>query len=304
MSRLPNFFIIGAPKCGTTSLAAWLAEHPKIYMSPLKEPFFFCDDLNVRLITSWEDYIRLFEGAKEEHAIGEASSYYLFSKTAIPNIEAGLHNARYIAMVRNPVDMAYSWYMERLRWQEEDILDFRTAWDLSPERRSGRSLPKLIKEPALLDYQRWCLLGEQLERLYSVVSRNRVLVIVLDDLKENPRREYLRVLDFLGVSDDGRERFPVYNVSRQWRNRYIGGIIVHMFRAGIWLRYQAKVLPAKRLGIGKYLDMLFTRRQEKKSIPSDIRAELEAFFAEDIHRLERLLGREFPRWKSVQERTG
>lgn len=295
----PNFFIIGAPKCGTTSLAAWLAEHPNIYMSPIKEPLFFSQDIGNCWRYGKAAYERLFNKVESIHtAIGEASTTYLFSKIAIPIIEQELSGARYIVMVRNPVDMAYSLHEQQLRSFNENIEDFRQAWKLAPERRAGRHVPPGCKDPIWLDYPSWCRLGEQLERLYSIVPEERVLVLVLDDMKENPRREYLKVLEFLGVPDDGRQAFPVYNPAREWRSRRVGRLVRALARGVAWSKHVKGLLPKRSLGIVNRLQAWNARQRPRPPLPPDLRAELEAYFAEDVRKLERLLGREFPQWRS------
>jgi hypothetical protein len=91
----PNFLILGAPKCGTTSLATWLADHPNVYFSPIKEPGFFSTDVGNQLVKNPEVYARLFDGAGPEHlAVGEASTSYLISKVAVPTIEAQIPGSR------------------------------------------------------------------------------------------------------------------------------------------------------------------------------------------------------------------
>ncbi len=298
----PNFFIIGAPKCGTTSLAQWLAEHPRIYMSPvIKEPCYFAKDLRSdhEWIDSWEAYLSLFEGAGPEHlAVGEASTCYLFSKVAVPLIEETLPGAKYIVMIRNPVDMAYALHEEQLRVFKEDVKDFYTAWRLAPERRKGRHIPPGCKDPVHLDYPAWCRLGEQLDRLFQIVPRERVLVLVLDDVKEDPRRAYRQVLDFLGVPDDGRERFPVYHAAHEWRRPWLGKLIHGLSRAGVWLRYRAGILPKRRFGWIQRLQKAFARQRPRPPLPPEVRAELVAYFEEDIRRLEQLLDRDFSHWQT------
>jgi len=297
--KQPNFFIIGAPKCGTTSLAAWLAEHPNVYMSPIKEPFFFSEDIKYRWCTDWNTYQKLFEAAtSEELAIGEASTFYLFSRVAVPTIEKKIPNARYIVMVRNPVDMVYSLHEQQLRSLNENIEDFRTAWQLAAERRLGRNVPPGCKDPVLLDYPSWCRLGSQLERLFTLVPRERVLILVLDDLKENARREYLRVLDFLGVPDDGRTEFPVYNPARQWRSRRVAGAVRALAKGVARMKYVRGWLPRRSLGLVRRLEKWNTRYRPRPPMPSDLRAELEAYFEEEVQKLEQLLGRAFPHWRS------
>lgn len=299
MNKNPNFFIIGAPKCGTTSLAAWLAEHPNIYMSPIKEPFFFSQDIGNCWRYGKAAYERLFNKVESIHtAIGEASTTYLFSKIAIPIIEQELSGARYIVMVRNPVDMAYSLHEQQLRSLNENIEDFRTAWQLAAERRLGRNVPPGCKDPVLLDYPSWCRLGSQLERLFTLVPRERVLILVLDDLKENARREYLRVLDFLGVPDDGRTEFPVYNPARQWRSRRVAGAVRALAKGVARMKYVRGWLPRRSLGLVRRLEKWNTRYRPRPPMPSDLRAELEAYFEEEVQKLEQLLGRAFPHWRS------
>src|SRR5579872_6439243 len=139
MSRLPNFFIAGAPKAGTTSLYHYLSQHPQVYMSPLKEPNYFaaeirednCDPVVRRrlygeqralrrfldgpmlgphfsgIVSEWEDYLRLFANATTERAVGEASVGYLRSPTAPSRIAEKIPEAKIIVMLRDPADRAF-----------------------------------------------------------------------------------------------------------------------------------------------------------------------------------------------------
>ncbi|RMF56768.1 MAG: sulfotransferase [Bacteroidetes bacterium] len=298
----PNFFIIGAPKCGTTSLAAWLAEHPYVYMSPIKEPFFFSRDLRNSRIQDWNTYLRLFEGVQAQHqAIGEASTIYLFSKVAVPAIEEEIPGAKYIVMLRNPVEMVYSLHEQQYRSFNEDVEVFWEAWKLAGERKVGRHIPPKCKDPVLLNYPEWGRLGEQLERLYRIVPRERVLVILLDDVKENPRREYLRVLDFLSVPDDGRNTFPVYNPARAWRSRYIARFVRALAKTVSYSKYVRGILPRRSLGIVRRLESWNTRKHSRPPLSPAVRTELEAYFAKEVERLERLLGRNLSHWRSLSE---
>lgn len=295
--KKPNFFIIGAPKCGTTSLAAWLEEHPKVYMSPIKEPFYFSSDIGNQLIKKWEVYTGLFSEARPEHvAVGEASTAYLFSRVAVLSIEEQLPGSRYIVMLRNPVEMAYALHEQQIRVYNETISDFSQAWFLSSERRAGRQVPSSCVDPVLLDYQSWCRLGEQLERLYDGVPLERVLVLVLDDLREDPRREYQRVLEFLGVPGDGREYFPVYNPSHEWRSPYIGKLIRRLGLSVGWAKHVARILPKRSTGVIRFLQRMNTQQRQRPDMPIELRVELERFFDDDLCRLEQLLGRKLPAW--------
>jgi len=305
MSKLPNFFIVGAPKCGTTSMAAWLAEHPNIYMSPIKEPFFFSKDIDHGPIRTWEHYMGLFKAVRKEHvAIGEASVFYLFSKLAVLEIEKTIYAPRYIVMVRNPVEMARSLHEQRLRGGYEDISNFREAWYLAQVRLNGERVPATCTDPVLLDYPSWCRLGEQLARLYAIVPKERVLVLVLDDVKQNPRREYLRVLEFLGVPDDARQEFPVHNPARHWKVERFAKILLRFGRAVGKVKRRLDIPAYRGTGIIRYAERmnerLNTRPHSRPPLSRDFQQELEAYFADDLAGLERLLGRQFPHWRSVR----
>ena len=187
--KKPNFFILGAPKCGTTSLANWLGQHPQVYFSPIKEPHFFNTDDTFRNVTDVDTYLQLFEGAGLEHlAVGEASTWYLYSETAVPEIERFTGgDARYVVCLRNPVDMAYSLHAQILFSGNETIPDFCQAWSLQEERAKGRKLPALSNEKTHLQYFRACALGTLVERLLKTVPRSRVHFVFLDDLSADLR---------------------------------------------------------------------------------------------------------------------
>lgn len=297
--KLPDFFIIGAPKCGTTSLAAWLAEHPRVFISPIKEPFYFSVDLNNRFIKEWDDYRRLFKGPGDEvSVVGEASTTYLFSNAAIPLIERELPGSKYIVMIRNPVDMAYSLHEQQLYSNNETVKDFAMAWRLSPARRSGNQVPAHCPEPLLLDYQAFCSLGTQLRRLFSIVPRDRVLVLVLDDIRSEPRTEYLSTLGFLGVPDDGRTDFPVFNAAKQWRSAKAGIAIRWTARKIAVLKHTKNLLPKRSLGLIDYVQERSAMVRVRPPMSPDLRSELRDFYAQDVRDLEAILGREFPAWKA------
>ena len=159
----PNFFIIGAPKCGTTSLARWLSEHPEVFMSPVKEPHFFSTDFSLGDFSDENSYYALFADACPNHiAVGEASATYLRSEVAVMNIENKHRRARYIVMLRNPVDMAHSLHWQAVFSGDENAEDFEQAWRLNSKRENGQDIPPNCRDPKTVQYRRFCSLGEQL----------------------------------------------------------------------------------------------------------------------------------------------
>lgn len=292
--RYPNLFIIGAPRCGTTSLSSWLAEHPQIYFSPIKEPFFFSTDVHKPGVSSFEEYMSLFAAAKPSHKyIAEGSTSYLFSRIAVPKIEKLFPGSKYIVMVRSPVEMAISLYALNRTIGEENIEDFEKAWRLSPKRRHGEAITRFCRNPKQLDYQNICKLGEQIERLFTVVPRERVHVVILDDMKRDPRSEYVRVLKFLGLPDDGRQQFDQYNRGTYPRWPAIQPIVMSAARL---VKQVAGFIGLKVSNTG--LVSAITTRDYRKSVrvSKQFLEELLEFYGPDVNKLSVLLGRDLSEW--------
>jgi len=271
-----KFFIVGAPKCGTTSLARWLEQHPQVFMSPIKEPHFYSTDLANRSVQSSERYTRLFDGVTEAHrAIGEASTWYLFSHEAVANIEQEHPGARYIVMTRDPVAMAHSLYHHNRRVLHEDQPTFEAAWQLQEERAAGRLIPRSCTEPAFLQYKAACSLGSLLERLYTQISDNRVLHIPLEWVRNNPGSQYRRTLAFLGLDDDGREAFPVANEARGHRSPLAQRL----------LRLGGRIRTGLGFNRGFGLARLNEQARPKAILTREFQLELEYVFKEEQSRL-------------------
>ncbi|MCW8831678.1 MAG: sulfotransferase domain-containing protein, partial [Gammaproteobacteria bacterium] len=215
--KKPNFFIIGAPKCGTTSLANWLREHPNIFMPEHpKEPMFFDTDITKHNL-SLQQYEKLFHNTNKSHiAVGEASTTYLRSKVAIDKILEYSLNAKFIITVRNPVEMAISGHSQMLYTLHEDITDFQEAWEAQKDRKEGKRIPKKCKDQShKLFYGEVCKIGEQLNKVYQSVSQENIKVIFLDDLKNNPAQTYNETLEFLNVPNDERQDFSAANTRKK-----------------------------------------------------------------------------------------
>lgn len=290
--RRPDFFIIGAPKCGTSSLASCLAAHPKIFMSDPKEPCFFCSDITIGgRFRELHAYERLFAGAGPEHlAVGEGSTNYLYSKLAIRKILAYSPGAKFIVMLRNPLEMAPSLHSEVVFHLADDLEDFERAWYAQERRRRGFDIPPTCSDPQLLLYGERCLLGAQLERLYAQVSRDRVLVIFLEEFTEAPAETYRRVLDFLGVPTDGRRTFPVANARRTTRSM---GFRRTLDQVG---RLKRALLGDRPSGILAPLHRMNTAPVQPAGPGHRLKAEMKVYFAQDVRKLEALVDRDLGHW--------
>jgi hypothetical protein len=286
----PDFFILGAPKCGTTSLAAWLGGHPQVFISPIKEPHFFNTD-DRQGIATLDAYEALFRRAAPHHrAIGEASVWYLSSTQAVANILRYQPAARFVVMLRNPLEMAPALHAEMLLSGHENVRHFRTAWDLQHARREGRALPPLSWARRRLLYGEVCALGVQLQRLLQMVPAHRVFPIVLDDMIADPRREYLRLLTFLRLNDDGRAVFPVYNQARALRWPSLARA---MFVAG-QLKRRAGI--TRSLKLWEWLSAINRAEGPRAPLPPETAALLRRHFSDDVTLLGRQLGRDLRHW--------
>ncbi len=222
----PNFFVVGAPKCGTSALCDYLRDHPNVFMSYPKEPHFFAEDLpRLRAVTSADAYLDWFSAAAPAHtAVGEGSVWYLYSTVALEKIRAFNPQAKFIAMLRNPVDLVYSLHSQALISLDEDQPDFRTAWGLQDARRQGSSLPKRCREPAILDYARAGMLGQQVDRLLKVCGADATKLILYDEFRTSTEEVYLDVLDFLSVPRIPRDSYPRVNPNQQHKRAWLAAI--------------------------------------------------------------------------------
>lgn len=300
MAAKPNFFIVGAPKCGTTALYEYLRHHPNIYMSKLKEPHFFANDLgSYPAAKTLEDYTKLFAESGQEHLrVGEASVYYLRSLVAIPNIREFNPEARIIAMFRNPVEMVYSLHSQLVYVSEETVSDFETAWRLQDRRSQGLDLPPASRGSFLVQYAEIGRFGTQTQRLLSTFPREQVKLILYDDFAASPRDVYDEVIQFLGIPHDNRTDFPQVNENKRARMGWLRNFYRKPPPA---LRNAVRGLKQAVGGEGisavkKKMVDLNTVKARRPPLSPELRAELVAAFRDEVALLSRLLNRDLSHW--------
>ncbi len=207
-ARLPDFFIAGHPKSGTTALYEALRRHPQIYMPVCKEPWFFASELHVRTPprpegtpTTLEQYVALFGAADPRQVVGEATAHYLWSRDAARAIAAVAPDARIVAILREPADFLRSLHLQFLQTYVETESDLRTALALEAERRQGRSIPAYTYWPTALLYSDHVRYVEQLRRYYEVFPAEQILVLIYDDFRYDNEATIRQVLRFLDLDD-------------------------------------------------------------------------------------------------------
>lgn len=295
--KKPNLFIVGAPKCGTTSLSEYLRSHPNIFMCNPKEPHFFSKDLNrYPSIRSIDEYLALFQGSTDEHiVVGESSVWYLFSSVAMEEIYRFNSNSKIIIMLRNPIDLIYSLHSYTYN-NREDEPDFRKAFHLQELRAQGLKLPKEIDEPLLLQYTKIGKLGEQVEKLLRIFPLEQLKMVVFDDFVSKTRDVYEDVLSFLNIPSDGRVDFPRFNKSNKpiiWLSKSKNKIP----QPAMDIYYKIKeLLGLQKISIAGSVRSLTPHFEKNPLIDSTFREELVHVFSNDIEKLSRILDRDLDQW--------
>ncbi|WP_339950945.1 sulfotransferase [uncultured Albimonas sp.] len=311
MTARPNLFLVGAPKCGTTALAQYLSEREDVFFCAPKEPFFLADDIpGLREMTFLPDeaaYLKLFEGADPaRHAIvAEGSTAYLRSTRAIPAALAMSPEARFIAMLRDPVKIAHGYHMEQIYDRNEDIEDFETAWRLQDARAAGQAISPHARIPAFLQYHETACIGDQLERFFEAVPAERRLVLLQEDLLTAPRETWTKVLAFLGLPDDGRSEFPPVNPSRKHRFPWLANLVLDppgplkrpVYALRSWMvRTRPPIIEKIKASLRK--------EQAREALSPEFEAELRVLFLPEVEKVEALLGRDLSAWKPGAAQPG
>lgn len=297
-ARPIDFCIVGAPKCGTTSLFHYLRDRADVFIPHVKEPHFFCTDFpDYCRLRSLRDYEALFRRAKPDQLIGEASVHYLMSAEAVPNLLRHSPDCKLIVMVRRPADMLHSYHAQIVNGQRETMTDFADAWAAQADRAAGRDLPPHCLEPSHLQYREVASFGRQLQRVYEAAARENVLVLFQDELKANPRMAYLRVLDFLGLDDDGREDFSSFNASKVHRWPRVSKFLMRPPAPLSHLKEGLKTLLKIRGSVLRplYFGLLY-RNQRRAPMPAELDREIMSSLSDDIRLLSDLTGRDLSHW--------
>ncbi len=302
-----DFFIVGAPKCGTTSLYEYLYTHPNICFSYSKEPNYFSSDFHgYRTTFSINDYHQKeFSYCNDNgNLFGESSVWYLYSSIAAKEIYKYNADARIIVLLRNPLDMLYSLHSQLLYNLDEDIANFEKAWKIQAARSEKKHIPKYCRVPEFLQYRNIGLYSIQLERIYKYFPRNQVKIILFEELVKTPEKVYSNVLSFLGLENDGRTEFHVSNQNKSLIFKPLATLIQRppVFIVSIVNRIKS-VLHVHRLGIyplmNKFNVLINSQKKTRTPLQTDFKKIMLDTFLDDINKLEKIIGRDLSSWKSL-----
>lgn len=295
--KKPNLFIIGAPKCGTTSIIHYLSQHPEIFVCPVKEPHYFNSDSGHRYYFDEQKYLRLFSKSQAQHKYRcEGSVWYLYSKVAVENILRFNPDAKFIVMLRNPVKMYFSLYQELLFGGSENVTSPLKAWELQEERKGGGHIPWNCSDPRLLQYGEVCKLGKQAAEAVQKISTKNLKFILLDDFVHDPDRAFQSVLKFLEVSPLNLESYEVVNIKKIRKSNVLAKFFI--FTTGLKKKLGIKGGLGMASAINKY-NVSHDVPLNTKEI-SNLSQELYTYFEEDRILLETVIGRDLAHWNQTK----
>ena len=297
---MPNFLLIGAQKAGTTALNYYLKKHPQIYMSPIKEPGFFDfegqkpnfvgsgdQELYDHIPIDIESYRKLFQGVSDEIAIGEATTWYLYSSKASERIQYYIPNAKLIVILRNPVDRAYSAFLHTIRDKREPITDFAQALK-EEETRINQNWEYIWH------YKQMGFYYGQLKRYFNLFDRSQIKVYLYEDLKDNPIALMQDICQFLNIDKTLISGSPPrLNVSGFAKNKLLDHFLEKQnFK---WIKTPFKLFLSSKMRENIIVN-LKNKNRTKPQISPAVKIELTQMYRENILKLQELIERDLSSW--------
>ncbi|MEM7591330.1 MAG: sulfotransferase [Cyanobacteria bacterium P01_A01_bin.83] len=297
---MPNFLLIGAQKSGTTALNYYLKEHPQIYMSPIKEPGFFDfegqkpnfvgpgdQELYDHVPTNIESYSNLFQAVSDEIAIGEATTWYLYSSKAPKRIQHYIPNAKLIIILRNPVDRAYSAFSHTIRDGREPINDFAQALKEEEERINQNW-------EYIWHYKQMGFYYDQLKRYFDLFDRSQIKVYLYEDLKYDSIALMQDICQFLNIDKTLISgSLPRRNVSGFAKSKLLDYFLDKQNVQ--WIKTPFKLFLSSKMRENIVVN-LKNKNRTKPPISPAVKIYLTKIYREDILKLQELIERDLSGW--------
>ena len=283
-----DFFIVGAPKAGTTSLYHYLSEHPQVEMSSQKEPDYFSDKAihkqgmyyGKNRVNTLDKYESLFV-QKESVVYGEGSVSYLFYDNVAEDIKKYNPNAKIIIMLRNPIERAFSHY----------LMDYRLG--LISDSFENVIAKKSNHKNAHLFHQQYIEVSKyakQIQRYLDFFEKKNILFIDYEDFKKNGSRTVGQVYDFLNISTEfTADANTKYNTFIMPKNK-----VIRFIYSFVFLRKTLTFLFP--IYLAKNIRAFLFKADKKPELLKETRSQLRIIFNDDIKKLEEVLGKDYSQW--------
>lgn len=317
-------FVVGAPRCGTTSLANFLKPHPDIRFPILKEPHFFAqhdlgslNDAELRNEVESEYLARFFpRSTGEARVAADCSVSYLYAPEQLEPALRLWPKSRFVVTLRDPMEMIPSLHQRLVTLGDESLTRFEDAWAAVPDRAEGKKIPPTCVEPRWLRYDEAGRYATYLERLFATVGQERCLVMLFDDLAGDPKGQYRRLMGFLGLhpKEEGVNFAPrraSYGVRFHWLQRLLKRPPkpVWKYLAGPYQQKREQRLDGDETE-SPAVDTIFALRKRllhwnrmparKQQPPLRVREEIRSEFKDEIERLGKLIGRDLDHWLQLR----
>jgi hypothetical protein len=295
--RIPDFFIVGHPKSGTSALYRMLRDHPQLHM-PRKEPSYFVPELleGRRYPHGIEEYEQLFATAEPGQLVGEATTWYLWSQTAAARIAEVKPDARIVAILREPASFLRSLHLQFLRTDVESERDLARALAKEDERRTGRGLPRNSTRPQLLLYSEHVRYVEQLERYRDAFGAERMLVLIYEDFRAGNEATVREVLRFLRVDEslpvEAVEANPSVGMRSTRANELARSLYLGSGPAARIARGAVKALSSQRMRHGALGALRRGQVQDTPPEDAELTQALRRRFRGEVEALGEYLGRD------------
>lgn len=317
MSTQPSFaFIVGAPRCGTTTLASFLRQHPDICFSSVKEPHYFTQ-FNLSELSDRElaervehDYLdRYFDHCQAEKIKAEGSVTYLYAPENMEPVLRLWPDAKFIIALRDPLAMLPSLHARLLVTGDENIPDFKRAWATIPDRANGKAIPRTAIDPRFLQYDAAGALGSRVEQFFRAVGRDRCHVVLFDDLANDPATTYRDLCGFLGIEPWPSTKLKQRRKHMTFRYGWLQRLLkrppkpVRTILAGEKFRKREKNLGA---GEGPAIKAVFKLRKrlldwnkvpaKRENLDEQVREEIIDRLRDEVILLSRIMDRDLSHW--------
>ena len=293
----PNFFIVGAPKCGTTSMDEYLAQHPQIHMAAAKEMHYFAPDIAPENeIPDDATYFGMFADAADTPVRGESSVFYMLSHVAAERIAAFDPTARILVMLRDPVEVIASHHSQIVFEGYEPVKDLATAVGMETERRANAQSGPIQGRQRVQFYREVVGFSEQIERFLAVFPRDQVYICLFDDLRRDTAATYRNILTFLGVDPEFRPDFAVHNANKVIR---FPALRTLLRESPDWVTQASRIaIPSQsaRDAIKARLRRLNTRFVSRPDWDPALKRQLREELRPEVQRLSELLERDLRAW--------